>query len=139
MFPGSPKTIKSQLESPKQGENNILSQLAPRPEQDNILLFFLSVFHHGSSIIQAGRQRPWEWLARADTDAGCAGRMHSPAGAQGLKAPQSFGNVEINFSECNNQFLLPLLCIKYLKSFCILLKKYQWKYWSESNQREPKP
>lgn len=67
MFSGSPKTSKSQQESPKRGENNVLSQLAHRPERDNILLFFPSVFHHGSSIIQARRQRAWEWLARADT------------------------------------------------------------------------
>lgn len=114
-FSGSPRTSKSAQESPKQGENNILSQLARRLERDNILLFFPSVFHHGSGIIEARRQRAWEWLARADTDAGCAGRMHSPAGPRGLKAPQRFVNVEKNFPECNN---LPLLCIKkYSKIF----------------------
>lgn len=127
MFPGSPKTSKSQQESPNRGEN-ILSQLAHRPGRDNILLFFLAVFHHGSSIIEARRQRAWEWLARADTSAGCAGRIHSPAGARHLKVPQSFGDVEINFPACNNQFILSLLRIKkYSKSSYILLTKYQWK------------
>lgn len=131
-------TSKSQQESPNRGENNILSQLARRAERDNILLFFLSVFHHGSSIIGARTQRAWEWLARADTDAGCAGRMHSPAGAQGLKVPLSFGNVETNFPECNHQFLLSLLFIKkYWRSSCVLTK-YQRKILAWIKPKEPK-
>ena len=52
MCSGSPRTNKSQQESPNGGENNILSLLAHRPELDNILLFFLSIFHHSSSIIE---------------------------------------------------------------------------------------
>lgn len=49
---GASRTNKGQQESPNQGENNILSLLAHRPELDNILLFFLSIFHHSSSIIE---------------------------------------------------------------------------------------
>lgn len=51
MCSGSPRTNKSQQESPNGGEN-ILSLLAHRPELDNILLFFLSIFHHSSTIIE---------------------------------------------------------------------------------------
>lgn len=52
MYLGLLRTNKRQPESANRGENNILSLLAQRVELDNILLFFLSIFHHSSSIIE---------------------------------------------------------------------------------------
>lgn len=52
MRSGAPMSNKSQPESRHRRENNILSLLAQGPEADNILLFFLSIFPHSSTIVK---------------------------------------------------------------------------------------